>query len=84
MDSDRRLATKSDDSSSTRLVWNAHFALPLSLPFHDSLLTLKIFYSKPSETRNPLVGSLCLALKELAGRDDDSKEELRLKITMPR
>ncbi|KAI8006585.1 hypothetical protein LOK49_LG07G00902 [Camellia lanceoleosa] len=73
VDSDRRLATKSDDSGSTRPVWNEHFVLPLSLPFHDSILTLEIFHSKPSETPKPLVASLRLALKDLADLDDSTQ-----------
>ncbi|KAI5670530.1 hypothetical protein M9H77_10894 [Catharanthus roseus] len=58
IDPDRRLATKSDDSGSTR---------------PDSLLTLEIFHSKPSETPKPLVGTLRLQIKELLDSDDSGK-----------
>ncbi|CAL5363765.1 unnamed protein product [Camellia sinensis] len=73
VDPDHRLATKSDDSSSTRPVWNEHFLIPLSLPLQDSLLTLEIFHSKPSEIPKPLVGTLRLALKDLVDPDDSTR-----------
>ncbi|THF98644.1 uncharacterized protein LOC114314052 [Camellia sinensis] len=73
VDPDHRLATKSDDSSSTRPVWNEHFLIPLSLPLQDSLLTLEIFHSKPSEIPKPLVGTLRLALKDLVDQDDSTR-----------
>ncbi|KAL6977445.1 hypothetical protein U1Q18_026245 [Sarracenia purpurea var. burkii] len=73
VDSDRRLATKSDDSGSTRPVWNEHFVVPLTLPLHDSFLTIEIFHSKPSETPKPLVGTLRLALKDLVDPDDSNR-----------
>ncbi|KAK2983240.1 hypothetical protein RJ640_023360 [Escallonia rubra] len=72
-DPDRRLATKSDDSGSTRPVWNERFLLPLTLPPHDSLLTLEIFHSKPSETPKPLGGVLRFPLKDLVDPDDSTK-----------
>ncbi|XP_050384784.1 proline-rich receptor-like protein kinase PERK2 [Argentina anserina] len=65
VDPDRRLATKSDDSGSTRPVWNERFTLPLSLSLRDSFLTLEIFHCKPSDTPKPLVGSLRLPLGDL-------------------
>lgn len=70
VDPDRRLATKSDDSGSTRPVWNERFTLPLSSPLQDSFLTLEIFHSKPSETPKPLVGTLRVPLKDLSDPDD--------------
>ncbi|KAL3521183.1 hypothetical protein ACH5RR_019332 [Cinchona calisaya] len=73
VDPDRRFATKSDDSGSTRPVWNERFVLPLNLPPQDSLLTLEIFHSKPSETPKPLVGTLRFQLKDLVDLDDSNK-----------
>ncbi|XP_057484640.1 extensin-like [Actinidia eriantha] len=73
VDPDRRQATKSDDSGSTRPVWNEHFLVPLTLPPTDSLLTLEIFHSKPSETPKPLVGSLRLPLSDLPDLDDPTR-----------
>ncbi|EEF35487.1 protein SRC2 homolog [Ricinus communis] len=73
VDPDRRLATKSDDSGSTRPVWNERFTLPLSLPLHDSYFTLEIFHSKPSETPKPLVGTLRVGLKDLFDPDDSTR-----------
>ncbi|OVA17656.1 C2 calcium-dependent membrane targeting [Macleaya cordata] len=72
LDPDRRLATKPDDSGSTRPVWNEHFNLPINQSLHDSLLTLEIFHSKPSETPKPLVGTLRFPLKDLIDSDDSS------------
>ncbi|XAR71952.1 hypothetical protein NMG60_11018414 [Bertholletia excelsa] len=73
VDSDRRLATKSDDSGSTRPVWNEHFVVPLSLPLQESVFNLDIFHSKPSETPKPLVGTLRIALKDLSNLDDSMR-----------
>ncbi|KAL6958709.1 hypothetical protein U1Q18_044565, partial [Sarracenia purpurea var. burkii] len=73
VDSDRRLATKSDDSGSTRPVWNERFMLPLSLPLHESFLNIEMFHSKPSETSKPLIGTLQLALKDLVDPDDSTR-----------
>ncbi|KAF2319025.1 hypothetical protein GH714_012576 [Hevea brasiliensis] len=70
VDPDRRLSTKSDDSGSTKPVWNERFTLPLPLPLQESYLTLDIFHSKPSETPKPLVGTLRVPLKELPYPDD--------------
>ncbi|KAL5539150.1 hypothetical protein UlMin_045482 [Ulmus minor] len=70
VDPDRRLATKSDDSGSTSPVWNERFTLPLTLPLHDSYLTLEIFHSKPSESPKPLVGTLRVSLKDLSAPED--------------
>ncbi|KAL6291060.1 hypothetical protein ACE6H2_008570 [Prunus campanulata] len=73
VDSDRRLATKADDSGSTRPVWNERFTVPLTLPLHDSFLTLEIFHSKPSDTPKPLVGTLRVPLKDLPDPDDSTR-----------
>ena len=73
VDPDRRLSTRSDDSGSTRPVWNERFTLPLSVPLHGAVLTLEIFHSKPSETPKPLVATLRVELKELPDLDDSSK-----------
>lgn len=74
LQSDRRAATKPDDSGSTRPVWNERLSLPLPVPFspHDTslLLTLDIFHSKPSETPKPLVGSARIPLKDLVDPDN--------------
>ncbi|XP_022765039.1 pollen-specific leucine-rich repeat extensin-like protein 3 [Durio zibethinus] len=73
VDPDRRLSTRSDDSGSTRPVWNERFTLHLPAPLHDAVLTLEIFHSKPSETPKPLVATLRVELKELPDPDDSSK-----------
>ncbi|MBA0725809.1 hypothetical protein Golax_022367 [Gossypium laxum] len=73
VDPDRRLSTRSDDSGSTRPVWNERFTLPLVVPPHETVLTLEIFHSKPSETPKPLVATLRVELKELPDPDDGSK-----------
>ncbi|XP_048446722.1 leucine-rich repeat extensin-like protein 1 [Pyrus x bretschneideri] len=73
VDPDRRLATKSDDSGSTRPVWNERFTVPLTLSLHDSFLTLEIFHSKPSDTPKPLVGTLRVPLKDLPDQDDSTR-----------
>lgn len=70
IDSDRKLATKPDDAGSIRPVWNERFTLPVNVPLQDSLLTLEIYHSKPSETPKPLVGSLRFPLSELVDADD--------------
>jgi hypothetical protein len=74
LDPGHRLATRSDDSGSTRPVWNERFTLPLTSPLRDSLLMLEIFHSRPSETPKPLVGALRVPLGNLVG---DSKESTR-------
>ncbi|KAK7276368.1 hypothetical protein RIF29_17507 [Crotalaria pallida] len=81
VDPDRRLATKSDDSGSTKPIWNERFTLPLPHPLRDSFLSLEIFHSKPSDTPNPLVASLHLPLKDL----DDLTDSTRVrKFTLTR
>ncbi|KAJ8764113.1 hypothetical protein K2173_005018 [Erythroxylum novogranatense] len=82
VDPDHRVATKSDDSGSTRPVWNERFTLPLYLPLQDSFLTLEIFHSKPSETPKPLVGTLRLSLKTLSDPDDISRIR-KFELTRP-
>ncbi|KAL2542431.1 Calcium-dependent lipid-binding (CaLB domain) family protein [Abeliophyllum distichum] len=77
VDPDRRLATKPDDSGTTRPVWNERFVLPLSLPPRDSLLTLVIFHSRPSETSKPLVGTLRIELRDLLV--DSNESAIRVK-----
>ncbi|XP_031108843.1 wiskott-Aldrich syndrome protein family member 2-like [Ipomoea triloba] len=86
VDPDRRLATKSDDHGSTKPVWNERFVLPLAVPPQESLLTLEIFHSKPSETPKPLVGTLRLPLKDVMCLEDSTKVrsfELRLPSGRP-
>ncbi|GMH04220.1 hypothetical protein Nepgr_006059 [Nepenthes gracilis] len=73
IDPERRLATKSDDSGSTRPVWNERFVVPITLPLPDSFLSVEIFHSKPSDTPKPLVGTLRVPLKDLPDSDDSSK-----------
>ncbi|CAK7331300.1 unnamed protein product [Dovyalis caffra] len=63
--SDHRLATHVDDSLSTRPVWNERFTLPITRQIYDSVLTLEIFHSKPSETPKPLVGTVKFPLSQL-------------------
>ncbi|KAF7149365.1 hypothetical protein RHSIM_Rhsim03G0140700 [Rhododendron simsii] len=74
VDPDRRLATKSDDSGSTRPVWNERFLLPLpSLHDPSSSLNLEIFHSKPSDTPKPLVATLRVPLSDLPDPDDSAR-----------
>ncbi|GAB4831883.1 hypothetical protein Ancab_005898 [Ancistrocladus abbreviatus] len=77
VDPDRRLATKSDDSGNTRPVWNERFLLPITLPIYDASLSLEIFHSKPSDTSKPLVGTLCVPLKDLPPSDSDDSNKIR-------
>ncbi|KAI3734941.1 hypothetical protein L6452_14423 [Arctium lappa] len=65
VDPNRRLATKSDDSNSTKPVWNERFVVPLPATPFAAILTLEIFHSKPSDTPKPLVGTLRLPLGDL-------------------
>ncbi|XP_019191205.1 PREDICTED: uncharacterized protein LOC109185709 [Ipomoea nil] len=73
IDRDRRIATKSDDSGSTKPVWNESFVLPLTQSPQESLLTVEISHSVPSETSKPLVGTLRLPLKDLVDSGDSTK-----------
>jgi hypothetical protein len=83
VDPDRRLATKSDDSGSTRPVWNERFVLPLSIDPDESLFTLEIFHSKPLETPKPLVGILRFPLKDLTLDSDDSNKIRTFELRRP-
>ncbi|KAJ4826211.1 hypothetical protein Tsubulata_005769 [Turnera subulata] len=67
--SDHRLATHADDSGSTSPVWNERFTLPVTRPVRESLLSLDIFHSKPSETPKPLVGSAKFPLAQILDSD---------------
>ncbi|PHT38943.1 hypothetical protein CQW23_22516 [Capsicum baccatum] len=73
VDPDQRRATQSDDSGNTRPVWNERFILHLPQSPQDTVLTLEIFHSKPSDTPKPLVGTLRVPLKELVNIDDFGK-----------
>ncbi|KAL8247828.1 hypothetical protein R6Q59_009044 [Mikania micrantha] len=63
---DHRLATKSDDSNSTKPVWNEFFTIPLPSSLAAAVLTLEIFHSKPYDTPKPLVGALRLPINDLS------------------
>ncbi|KAJ0084093.1 hypothetical protein Patl1_31143 [Pistacia atlantica] len=77
IDSDYRLATHSDDSGSTRPVWNERFTLPISRPVSESILSLEIFHSKVSEAPKPLVGSLKFPLAHLLDSDESAESFVR-------
>ncbi|XP_057953219.1 protein SRC2 homolog [Malania oleifera] len=77
LDPDHRIATKPDDAGSTRPVWNERFTVPIATPLQDSLLTLEIFHSKPSETPKPLVGTLRSPLTDLLGLDEAASNPIR-------
>ncbi|XP_068638316.1 protein SRC2 homolog [Aristolochia californica] len=77
LDPDSKLATKPDDSGSTRPVWNERFTLPLPLPLHDASLTIEIFHSKPSATPKPLVGAVRVPLTDLVGSIDSNSSPLK-------
>ncbi|GLT81685.1 hypothetical protein SLE2022_001210 [Rubroshorea leprosula] len=70
--SDHRLATRSDDSGSTRPVWNESFALPITRPIYDSVLTIDIFHFSLSDAPKPLVGSLKFPLTQLVDSADSN------------
>uniref|UniRef100_A0A2P2JCP8 Basic salivary proline-rich protein 1 n=1 Tax=Rhizophora mucronata TaxID=61149 RepID=A0A2P2JCP8_RHIMU len=70
--SEPRQATRVDDSGSTRPVWNERFTVPITRPVHESILTLEIFHSKPSETPKPLVGTVKFPLSLLIDSDESS------------
>ncbi|KAK3206477.1 hypothetical protein Dsin_020523 [Dipteronia sinensis] len=72
LEPDYRLATHSDDSGSTRPVWNERFTLPLTRPVLESFLTVEIFHSRVSEIPKPLVGSLKFSLAHMVVDDDGS------------
>ncbi|GMH27143.1 hypothetical protein Nepgr_028986 [Nepenthes gracilis] len=73
VNTDRRLATKSDDSGSTCPVWNERFVIPITLSITDASLSIEIFHSNPSDVPKPLVGTLCVPLKDLLNSDDSNK-----------
>ncbi|KAG6792776.1 hypothetical protein POTOM_001934 [Populus tomentosa] len=80
--SDHRLATHADDSLSTRPVWNERFSIPIIR--HDSVLTLEIFHSKPSETPKPLVGTVKFPLSQLLDSDESTPYSvLTLELSRP-
>ncbi|KAI4385574.1 hypothetical protein MLD38_003584 [Melastoma candidum] len=61
-----RFSTRPDDSNSTRPVWNERFLLPhSSFSSPDSILSVDVFHSPPSDTSKPLVGSLRLPSSSL-------------------
>ncbi|KAI3809124.1 hypothetical protein L1987_25093 [Smallanthus sonchifolius] len=72
LDPDRRLATKSDDSNSTKPVWNEHFLIPVPSSPASTVLTLEIFHSKPSDTPKPLVGTLRVPIDDLPNPEDST------------
>ncbi|KVI09915.1 neural Wiskott-Aldrich syndrome protein-like [Cynara cardunculus var. scolymus] len=72
LDPDRRLATKSDDSNSTKPVWNERFLIPLPSVSAAAVLTLEIFHSKPSDTPKPLVGTLRVPIDDLPNPEDST------------
>ncbi|KAG9453893.1 hypothetical protein H6P81_006797 [Aristolochia fimbriata] len=77
LDRDSKLATKPDDSGSTRPVWNERFTLPVPFPPHDAALTVEIFHSKPSETPKPFVGSVRIPLRDLIDSIDSNSSPLK-------
>ncbi|KAJ6964414.1 hypothetical protein NC652_002630 [Populus alba x Populus x berolinensis] len=80
--SDHRLATHADDSLSTRPVWNERFTIPIIR--HDSVLTLEVFHSKPSETPKPLVGTVKFPLSQLLDSDESTPYSvLTLELSRP-
>ncbi|XP_071725031.1 uncharacterized protein [Rutidosis leptorrhynchoides] len=83
VDADRRLATKSDDSGSTRPVWNERFTIPIPFSLQDAVLTLEVFHSKPSETPKPLVGTLRVPLIDLGSDPDDANRIRTYELTRP-
>ncbi|KAM7263005.1 hypothetical protein ACFE04_000688 [Oxalis oulophora] len=78
VDPERRLATKSDDSGSTRPVWNERFTIPIPFLVPESILTLEVFHSKPSETPKPLVGTVRIPLIYLGSDDSGSIKSFEL------
>ncbi|KAJ9146774.1 hypothetical protein P3X46_029001 [Hevea brasiliensis] len=81
--SDHRLATHSDDSGSTRPVWNERFTLPITRPVSDSILMLEILHCKPSETPKPLVGTVKFPLSQLLGCDESDNSVRSLEVIRP-
>ncbi|KAL6341655.1 hypothetical protein AAG906_032776 [Vitis piasezkii] len=83
VDPERRFATKPDDCGSTRPVWNEHFSIPINTPPYDSVFTLEIFHSKPSETPKPLVGVLRFPIKDLVDSDESANSIRTLELRRP-
>ncbi|KAJ6755280.1 CALCIUM-DEPENDENT LIPID-BINDING (CALB DOMAIN) FAMILY PROTEIN [Salix purpurea] len=73
--SDHHLATHADDSLSTRPVWNERFTIPMIRP--DSVLTLDVFHSKPSETPKPLVGTVKFPLSQILDSGESTSYSVR-------
>lgn len=73
LDPDRRLATKSDDSNSTKPIWNEKFIIPLPTTLSAAVLTLEIFHAKPSDTPKPLVGTLRVLIGELPDLENSNR-----------
>ncbi|KAI3695815.1 hypothetical protein L1987_78817 [Smallanthus sonchifolius] len=73
LDPDRRLVTKSDDSNSTKPVWNERFVLPLSSTPSAAVLTLEIFHAIPSDTPKPLIGTLRISLADLPDPENPNR-----------
>jgi hypothetical protein len=53
LDPDHRLATRSDDSGSTRLVWNERFTLPLTRRFATPFSRSRSSTPDPPKPPNP-------------------------------
>ncbi|KAK9059724.1 hypothetical protein SSX86_020428 [Deinandra increscens subsp. villosa] len=70
---DRRFATKSDDSNSTKPVWNERFVIPLPSAPSAAALTLEIFHAIPSNTPKPLVGTLRVPLADLPDPENPNR-----------
>ncbi|CAN1167036.1 hypothetical protein LINPERPRIM_LOCUS34564 [Linum perenne] len=81
--SDHRLATHADDSGSTRPVWNERFTLPVTRPITDSVLTLEILHSRPSETPKPFVGAVKIPLSQILDSDDPPSTIRGLELFRP-
>ncbi|KAK1320231.1 hypothetical protein QJS10_CPA03g01853 [Acorus calamus] len=62
-----RSFTRTDDTGSTRPVWNEtlHLPLPPHLPLRDASLTVEVLHSRASDVPNPLVGVLRFPLRDL-------------------
>ncbi|KAL8264075.1 hypothetical protein R6Q59_022205 [Mikania micrantha] len=67
---DVRLATKSNDSNSTKPVWNECFIIHVSSSL--VVLTLEIFHPKLLDTLNPLVGTLRILIDDLPNPEDST------------
>lgn len=81
LDPEYRLATHSDESGSTRPVWNERFTLPLTRPIRESVLTIEIFHSRVTEIAKPLAGSLKFPLARLYDDGGDGGGDGSEKVT---